>query len=95
MSSKMELNVLSIKPWKVKDEETGQEKTGATVFVGQDANPSSGILGMEIMKFSISMDLYDKCRLLGLEIPGEYECEVSLRLGGAGKGVLQLVSIGA
>jgi len=94
-SNKMTMNILGIKPWEMVDEKTGEVRKGASVFVGQEpSDPDSDILGWEVMKFSVSVDVYEKAKYLKMDFPGEFPVDVSLKLGAAGKGQLNILGIG-
>lgn len=94
-SNKMTMNILGIKPWEMLDEKSGEVRRGASVFVGQEPDdPNSGILGWAVMKFSVSIDVYEKAKYLKMEFPGEFPVDVSLKLGAAGKGQLNILGIG-
>ena len=95
MSNEMKMNVLGLRRWEMTDEDTGEVRSGCTVFVGQDAGESSNanIIGWEIMKLSAPLNVYTDAKLNKLELPSECLVSVSLKLGAGGKGSMQVLGI--
>lgn len=94
MSSKMILNVLSIKKWKMTDENTGEVREGSTVFVGQDTEDLSGdTLGWDVVKFSTPLSVWQRAKVAKMLFPSECAVYVSLKMGAGGKAAMQVLDI--
>ena len=95
MSNKMEMNVLGMKKWSFTDEKTGELREGVTVFVAQESEDTTGnTLGLEIMKLTAPLFVYDRAKASKISFPSECQVMVSLKLGAGGKAAMQVHDIG-
>lgn len=94
MSSKMILNVLSIKKWVMTDENTGAIREGSTVFVGQDTEDLTGdTLGWDVVKFSAPLSVFERAKSSKMVFPSECAVRVGFKMGAGGKAAMQVLDI--
>lgn len=94
MSNQMFLNVLSIKKWKMTDENTGEVREGSTVFVGQDTEDQTGnTLGWDVVKFSAPLFVFERVKASKMVFPSECSVKIGLKMGAGGKAAMQVLDI--
>ena len=58
MANKLLMNILTLKKHSVVDENTGESKSGCTVYIGQETEDFSGnTLGWDVMKLSAPLSV--------------------------------------
>lgn len=94
MANRMILNVLSIKKWKMTDENTGEVREGATVYVGQDTEDQMGnTLGWDVVKFTAPLFVFERAKSSKMVFPSECAVKIGLKMGAGGKAAMQVLDI--
>lgn len=97
MSARFPVQLFGAKRWEFKDEDSGEIRTGATLYVDNEEDegrkPDPNHLGVKIMKMTAPIEVFQELALRKPAFPFECNLLVNLRLGAEGKGVTQVVGI--